>query len=153
VDTIGVYRPAAPHQGAQFLLRLHNNTSTLARNQLVFNFGGLFDFPVVGDWDGDGVDTVGVFHSALAGQPGQFRLVNENSASAIIFTVNFGASGDIPVAGDWDGDGVDTVGVFKNGTFLLRLHDNNSTAANNNLTTTLVVNSDFPLAGDWNGQP
>ncbi|MBC8002384.1 MAG: SBBP repeat-containing protein, partial [Opitutaceae bacterium] len=150
VDTIGLFRPAAPHQAAQFLLRLQNNTSTLPRNQVVFNFGGFFDFPVVGDWDGDGSDSVGVFHGGVAGLPGEFRLVNENSASATIFTVSFGVSSDIPVAGDWDGDGVDTVGVFKNGTFRLRLRDNNSTAANNNLTVTLVVNSDFPLAGDWN---
>ena len=30
-----------------------------------------------------------------------------------------GAPGDVPVAGDWNADGRDDVGVFRNGLFLL----------------------------------
>ena len=33
---------------------------------------------------------------------------------------SWGSVFDVPVAGDWDGDGIDTIGVFRNGTFYLR---------------------------------
>ena len=31
----------------------------------------------------------------------------------------WGSAGDVPVVGDWDGDGFDTVGLYRNGAWLL----------------------------------
>ena len=34
------------------------------------------------------------------------------------------SAGDTPVAGDWDGDGIDEIGVLRNGTFYLDANGN-----------------------------
>ncbi|MEZ5584615.1 MAG: hypothetical protein R3F37_19245 [Candidatus Competibacteraceae bacterium] len=37
---------------------------------------------------------------------------------------SFGAPGDLPAAGDWNGSGTDKVGVFRNGTWFLDFNGN-----------------------------
>ncbi|MGC5022551.1 FG-GAP repeat domain-containing protein, partial [Micromonospora sp. DT47] len=72
----------------------------------------LEDVPISGDWNGDGVDTVGVFRPSNS----TFYLRDTNSGVATsVFKFGHGPSGDIPVAGDWNNDGKDTVGVFRPG--------------------------------------
>ncbi len=104
-------------------------------------FGDPGDVPLVGDWNGDGVDTVGVFRS------GTFLLGNGTSGRAdVVF--GFGQAGDQPVSGDWDGDGRDSVGVYRAGMVYLR-----------NSLTTGVADGRYPfggpgdtlVSGDWNG--
>jgi WD40 repeat protein len=117
-----------------------------------FNFGQAGDVPVSGDWDNDGIDDVGVFRDTA---PGRFVLRQPKKLflpfpSTIIITIafDFGQPGDLPVAGDWDGDGIDTVGVLRpadNATFLLT----NQFA---NVTSNVFDFGSFgdrPLAGDW----
>jgi len=36
-----------------------------APTDMTFGYGHQNDVPLVGDWDGDGVDTIGVYHSPL----------------------------------------------------------------------------------------
>jgi len=72
--------------------------------------GGL---AVWGDWDGDGVETMGLFHD------GRFALYDAHAQAPPAHVFAFGAAGDIPLAGDWDGDGIDTVGVFRAGEWIL----------------------------------
>jgi len=66
-----------------------------------FIFGNVGVKPVAGDWNGDGIDTIGAYN----GSTGTMALNNTNSAGNgvgdIVF--NFGQKGDIPLAGDWDG--------------------------------------------------
>jgi hypothetical protein len=56
--------------------------------------------------------------------------------------------GDIPVVGDWDGDGTTTVGVQRGATFYLR---NENTTGQADVTFDYGVWGDSPLAGDWDG--
>jgi hypothetical protein len=60
----------------------------------------------------------------------------------------YGLVGDVPVTGDWNNDGIDTAGVFRNGTFFLR---NSNTAGVANVTLTYGAFQDLPLAGDMDG--
>lgn len=54
--------------------------------------------------------------------------------------------GDLPVAGDWDGDGTDEIGVRRpKGVFRLRHADGSVTRAR------LGEKGDLPVAGDWDG--
>lgn len=49
-----------------------------------------------------------------------FPLRRSNTGGPADLQFTYGISGDIPVVGDWDGDGVDTVGIFREGAFHLR---------------------------------
>ena len=58
------------------------------------------------------------------------------------------------MAGDWNGDGVDTVGVFNPGTGLMSLNNVNAAANGvNDFTFAFGLNGDFPLGGEWDGKP
>ncbi|HQR36935.1 MAG TPA: hypothetical protein PLF26_00925 [Blastocatellia bacterium] len=56
--------------------------------------------PIVGDWNGDGVDTVGVYITGT----GTFFLRNSNSPGPADLAFTFGAGGGIPLSGDWNGN-------------------------------------------------
>jgi hypothetical protein len=81
-------------------------------------FGTHNDIPVVGDWDGDGTVTIGIYRPADA----TFYLRNSNSSGNPDLVVAFGSKNDIPLTGDWNGNGRTTVGVYRpsDSTFYLR---------------------------------
>ena len=72
---------------------------------LVFAFGsGAPVRPVVGDWDGDGVDTIGVAARSFTGAI-TFNLRNSNSAGGADLVRTFGSFLlEVPVVGNWDGE-------------------------------------------------
>ncbi len=74
----------------------------------VFQFGASGDRVVVGDWSGDGIDTVGVFRHGhwVLDIDGDGRFTSRDVA------FDLGRADALPVAGDFNGDGVDEVGVF-----------------------------------------
>ncbi|MBN1591311.1 MAG: hypothetical protein JW888_17495, partial [Pirellulales bacterium] len=76
-----------------------------------FELGDKEGKPVVGDWNHDGIDDVGVFHD------GQWQLDSNGNqkfdAQDRVFAM--GGPGDLPIAGDFDGDGTDQVGVYRGG--------------------------------------
>ena len=134
-DTTGIFRPS---NGALFL----KNTNSTGFADLVLTYGLPGDFPVCGDWNGDGIDTIGVYRN------GNFLLRNSNTNGFADIVVTFGAAGDQPVVGDWNGDGIDTIGIYRNGTFMLR---NSNTTGAPNLVFALGVAGDIGIRGDWNG--
>ena len=86
-------------------------------------------------------DTIGVFRPST----GQWRLKNSNTSGRANLSVDFGQAGDLPIAGDWNGDGVTDLGVFRNGQFLLQ------TVVGTITTVNFGQAGDLPIAGDWNG--
>ena len=134
-DTTGVFRPS---NGALYL----KNSNTTGFADVAINYGMAGDYPVVGDWDGNGTATIGIYRN------GVFYLRNSNTIGVADWVFAFGAPGDQPIAGDWDGDGVDTIGVFRNGTFLLR---NSNSAGAASASFVLGNVGDVGIAGDWNG--
>ena len=135
-DTIGVYRPS----NTTFYLKKANN-SGFADEVIAYGIPG--DLPIIGDWDGDGIDTIGVYRN------GVFFLRNANTSGSADLVVPFGIPGDVPVAGDWDGDGIDTIGVYRNGVFFLR---NSNAAGPADLGFAYGAPGDIPIAGDWTGK-
>ncbi|HYP26232.1 MAG TPA: PQQ-dependent sugar dehydrogenase [Blastocatellia bacterium] len=135
VDTVGVFRPT---DGTVFLR--NQNTSGVA--DVVITYGVAQDIPFAGDFNGDGIDSIGIYRN------GNFFLRNANTSGNADLTFAFGSAGDLPVVGDWNGDGVDTVGVFRNGTFFLR---NTNSSGPPDLVFTFGGAGDLPLAGDWDG--
>jgi serine-aspartate repeat-containing protein C/D/E len=112
----------------------------------VFHYGAPGDVPVAGDWNGDGIRSIGVFRDGqwnldLDGD-GQFT---DKDAS---FT--FGQAGDIPIVGDFDGDGVDEIGVYRDGKWIIDINHNHQIDAQD-MVFELGGYGDKPVVGDWNG--
>jgi CSLREA domain-containing protein len=156
-DGIGVYNPAS----GQWQLR--NSPTGTGGPEFTFSFGGPGFVPVVGDWNGDGTDTVGVYNPTS----GQWILAGNNPATG--FPTPFGAAfnfggqaGSRPVAGDWDGNGTDGIGVFFPqagadagfGGFLLR-NTPDAGAADVNGGAVILAGLDFwlPVTGNWGVAP
>ena len=137
LDTTGVFRPS------NGLLYLKNSNSS-GFADAALNYGLPGDYPVVGDWDGNGTVTIGIYRN------GTFYLRNSNTLGFAEIVFPFGQPGDQPIAGDWNGDGVDTIGIYRpsNGQFLLR---NNNSAGNAQMNFYLGNPGDVGIAGDWNG--
>lgn len=81
-----------------------------------FFYGNPGDLPLLGDWDGDGLDTVGAFRPSN----GFFYVRSSNDCCDANTSFFFGQGGDLPLVGDWNGDGKDTVGIYRNGKVFLR---------------------------------
>jgi len=144
---IGVFRNGTFH-----LALLKGNGGPIILQLITpFTFGQAGDLPVGGDWNGDGKDDVGVFRP---GATGKFLLRQPlqifPGPQTFIFTIpfDFGTSGDLPVAGDWDGDGDDSPGVYRGGEQGLFLIAN---TLSSNVDTTFIFGGpgDLPMAGDW----
>ncbi len=146
---------------------------TTSINPALFNnikaFGPLI--PIVGDWNGDGIDTVGLFEW----DTGKFYLKNSNSAGEadIIFTFNnadimrdknivnrvmvnypkvtepFSQIYVYPFAGDWNGDGIDTVAVYDDITKKVYYKNSNS---DGDADSVAELEGTYPTSsGDYNG--
>jgi hypothetical protein len=123
---------------------LRDANSAGANNIASFIYGGPGDIPMVGDWDGNGTSTVGVYRA------GVWYLRNANSAgSHTITSFAYGGGTDVPLVGDWDGNGTDTVGVYKSGVWYLR--NANSAGAHTVPSFSYGGGTDIPVVGDWDG--
>lgn len=143
---VGVFRPAKGQFIVRKRVRFHPITSTITF------LGEPGDRPVIGDWDGDGVDTFGVYRDSGPTEP-VFFLTNDPGADGAFLKVELqifaGAPGDVPIAGDWDGDGRDTVGFYRPTTAEFSLV--NDFAIGVGTTFRFGRIGDLPFAGDWNG--
>ncbi len=112
----------------------------------VFRFGVSVDLPVAGDWNGDGISSIGVFRAGtwILDADGDGRLTDRD------LVVHFGTEGDLPVVGDWNGDGIDDIGVFRQGTWILDSNGNRRLDAGDKRFQMGEAN-DLPVVGDWNG--
>jgi hypothetical protein len=82
----------------------------------------------------------------------QVRLGADHAARAfpIRHVFLFGSAGDIPVVGDWNGDGVYNVGIFRRGRWVL---DSNGDGrySEGDKSFDLGAEQDVPVVGDFNG--
>lgn len=145
VDTIGLYDKAT----STFHLK---NSASGGNGDIVFSFGAAPSnwIPLAGDWNGDGIDTIGLFDPATA----NFHLKNSftgGSADAF-FTFGTGASPGVwnPIVGDWNGDGVDTIGLYRrtDSTFHLR-NSLTGGSADTFFAFGSAGSNWIPIAGDW----
>lgn len=134
-DTVGVRDVGGP------TFRL-NDLPISGTPRWSFIFGTASDLPVAGDWNGDGIDSPGIFRD------GTFHLRNANSGGGADVVVAFGAAGDVPLVGDWNGDEVDTVGYRRGRNFAIR--NSNALGAPEQVTT-YGTETDVPVVGDWDG--
>ena len=126
------------------------NAEQRSRSSRVFGsyrFSRAGDLPIVGDWDGDGTQTVGVARPDRAANTNRFLLRN---SSGPLRQYRFGRYGDRIVVGDWspDSDRSWTPAAIRGGRWTLR-----ATNADTSATSTVSFGQagDRYLAGDWDG--
>ncbi len=112
-ETPGLYRQS---DGFVYLRNLNSQGAANIR----FFFGNPGDIPLAGDFDGDGCDTVSIY------RPSESRVfiintlgANEGGLGAADFAYYFGNPGDKPFVGDFNNDGVDTIGLHRESTGLV----------------------------------
>jgi len=144
VDTPGLYR-----QSDGYVYLRNSNTQGIA--DIRFYFGNPGDIPLAGDFDGDGCDTMSIYRPSEQ----QIYIINDLGTNdlglgAADYSFYFGNPGDKPFVGDFNGDGVDTVGLHRESTGLVYFRNSNTTG---------VAHSQFifgnpgdrMIAGDWIG--
>jgi hypothetical protein len=144
VDTPGLYRTSDG-----FVYLRNSNTQGIA--DIRFFFGNPGDVPLAGDFNGDGCDTVSLYRPG----EGRFYVINELGANEgglgpAEFAYFFGNLGDAPLAGDFDGDGVDTFGLHRISTGLIYLR-NSHTPGNADVQYVFGDADDRMVTGDWQG--
>jgi hypothetical protein len=148
---IGVFRPSTQ------LFYLDANGNGAWNGALIdkaYSFGLTGDIPITGDWNGDGRTEIGVFRPST-----QLFYLDANGNGAwngalIDKAYSFGLTGDIPITGDWNGDGRTDIGIFRPSTHMFYLDANGNGAWNGALIDKAYnfgLTGDIPITGDWNG--
>jgi hypothetical protein len=146
-DTPGMYRPS---NGFAYLTNTMppDGGVGVADSGLAFFFGIPGDRVLSGDWDGDGIDTLGIHRGA------KIYLTNVNATSIAEREFYFGAAGDIALGGDADGDGDDSVFLYRPTTGVVYFTTEVPAAPGNAAQTTgslqFPQTSDRLVVGDWN---
>lgn len=104
-------------------------------------WGQVGDQVLACDWNGDGVDTQGVYRN------GTWYVRNSLTGGEARSFV-WGKPGDVAVCGDWNGDGIDGIGRVRGSRWFLR----NSASAGPFLTFRFGGPEARPVAGDWDGR-
>ena len=152
--------------------------------------GDKADLPVVGDWDNDGKDDIGIFgperdgdEEALAKEPGlpdpenhtdnllvaipknlpprntvpgqerlmQRSVAGEPRSDVVDHVFRFGTESNQPVAGDFNGDGVSTLGIFSNGKWKIDVNGDGRFSEQDDSFFDFGKPGDIAVVGDFNG--
>ncbi len=128
------------HINADYPGALDGDDTTFNRSSDHEAVAGTFQFVACAS----GKDTVGLFSG------GSFFLRNCNTPGPADVAVGYGLSSWVPVRGDYDGDGDETIGAFdgSSGCFFLR---NTNTPGPADTVVCFGAAGDVPLVGDWDG--
>jgi hypothetical protein len=114
-DCDGVSTPGLYRQTDGFAYLRNSNSQGVA--DIRFFFGDPGDVPLAGDFNGDGCDTLSLYRPGTQ----EFFIINElgsdeGGLGAADFSFVFGNPGDKPFVGDFDGEGIDEVGLHREST-------------------------------------
>ncbi len=115
--------------------------------------------PVAGNWDGLQGDSIGVYNpSTKVWSLYNMTFTPGNFASATLtplpkFKIDAAPANGRPLAGDWDGDGKDSIGMYNPATQRWQATNSltNSATFGISYVSPKVPNSWRPVAGDWDG--
>ncbi len=111
-DSVSIWRPS---QARVYIInRLGTDGGGLGAADFDFGLGNPGDRALVGDFDGDGLDTVAIYRTSA----GAVYIFNSLEATAPDDTVAIGSVTQV-FAGDWNGDGADTIGFYDGATVTL----------------------------------
>ncbi len=147
-----VLEGSTPNDGSE-TITVPNTPTTLARVK-VEAVGNIFfdisnaNFTVVAGSAATDADTIGLFRPL----GNFFFLRNTNTTGFPDLIVPYGAPGDMPIVGDWDGDGTVTIGLYRPSTSTFHLRNSNTVGFPNlSISFGDGPNGDIPIVGDWDG--
>ena len=114
----------------------------------VFQYGEHVDTPIAGDWNGDGIDQIGVFRGGLwlLDVDGDGRWTKHDRSA------EFGRPGDEPVVGDFNGDEIDDIAIVRGDTWIIDSDgDGRITGNDKQIEIPRTSEDSQPIAGDWDG--
>ncbi|MDR3110826.1 MAG: hypothetical protein LBU65_14250 [Planctomycetaceae bacterium] len=167
-----------------------NGNGVWDEEDLICNLGTADDQPLVGDWDNDGKADIGIFgprwtgdERAIAEDPGLPSDLNGRTTAraksapphgeeaavgkrsmkhtkrggvrydVIDHVFQYGGKGDVAVAGDFNGDGVTEIGVYRNGNWYIDFNgDGRWDPSVDKFIPGEAVEGAVPVVGDWNGE-
>ena len=112
----------------------------------VFGTGDEQDTPIAGDWNGNGIRSIGYFNAGAW----QFDVNGDGKFDFEDSSTQFGRAGDLPLVGDFNGDGIEEIAVYRSGTWLIDTNGNRELDATDK-TFQLGGAADKPVVGDFDG--
>jgi hypothetical protein len=145
--TVGLYDPAT----STFYLK-DSNSGGSADTVFTFDPAGATAswVPLAGDWTGSGATTVGLYDPTTS----TFYLKDSNSGGSANTVFTYGPGGAtgswIPLAGNWTGSGVTTVGLYNPASSLFYLRNSNSGGYADTVFAYGAPGSNWsPIVGNW----
>lgn len=142
-DTIGVYRSSV----GVFLLSDANTAPSVAYE---LTFGNPSDVPFAGRWTNDMThDGVGVYR----GSNGVLYQKKQLTSGFSDFFAIYGNPGDQAVSGDWDGNGFDSIGIYRpaDQTWFLSNNSQPTGVTLSDINFTWTIDTNPGVVGDWDG--
>ncbi len=118
-----------------------------------YAFGAIGDIPIAGDWNNNGITEIGVFRPSTRTFYLDYNGNGVWNGKTVDRQYAFGAIGDIPIAGDWNNNGITEIGVFRPSTRTFYLDYNGNGVFNGTGTDrqfAFGATGDIPVTGDWN---
>jgi hypothetical protein len=149
---LSVFRPDS---GNWYVLQSSTGNTTYTTTQ----WGLPGDVPLTGDFDGDGTPDFAVYRRTVPwnypGQISEWYILLSSTGYASASHVYFGVVADVPVPGDYDGDGKTDIAVYRpaDGTWhVLRSSVSGSAAyVIYSPVAPTAYTSDFPVPADYDG--
>ncbi|MFO1065993.1 MAG: hypothetical protein U0892_19190 [Pirellulales bacterium] len=148
--------PPRPDEAPERQRLMMNSRQRTGRADLidhVFRFGSLKDRAVSGDFNGDGISSIGIYREGkwILDVDGDGLLVEGRDKE-----VHFGETGDQPLVGDFDGDGIDELAIVRGNQIIVDSNDNGRIDATDQVfllddTNGTVIVGDFD--GDGRDEP
>ncbi|WP_226924866.1 glycoside hydrolase family 3 protein [Georgenia satyanarayanai] len=131
--------PQQPTQRYGFFL---TNGWTGGDADYAFQYGRHTDEVLVGDWDGDGRDSITVRRG------NQYFVNNAPTGGPAERVVTYGKADDVVLVGDWNGDGTDTLAVRRGATYHVK---NSLRSGDADHVVVYGREGDAVVVGDWDG--
>jgi hypothetical protein len=136
----------------------NNHDTDFTNGDIVFKFGLPSDFPVVGDWNNDGFDEIGVYGRRADGFRFELDLNGNGTFDtndiSFLFNATGPGAGGRPVAGRWNpGQNGDHVAVFNGTTWIVDVDTDAYTVGAPNVAPDVIVTAarGRPIVADFNG--
>ncbi|NTV15567.1 MAG: hypothetical protein HGA96_16845, partial [Desulfobulbaceae bacterium] len=144
-DSLGVF------SNGDWSLDLDENGTWEAGRDFATSFGAAGMLPVVGDWNGDGYSELGAYRDGSWYLDLNGNGVWDDVPTDLLVTGYSETDDDLPVVGDWNGDGVAEIGIYRPSDYTWHLDYAGSFRYNATGGQAFGFADCLPVVGDWNG--